>query len=87
MKCKKHFPQLSHIDNTKSNSQLREANLLALDVTKSRVELGIDSILNFDETIDYTCEWYKNFIGGNDPKVLCMNQISDFLSKIKQNQK
>lgn len=36
-----------------------EATLLALDCSKARVKLGWEPVLNFDETVSMTVEWYK----------------------------
>lgn len=48
------------IDNSKSE-KLHEANLLSLDCTKAKLLLNWDSSLTIEETIEFTCKWYKYF--------------------------
>lgn len=82
-KFKEYFPNLEINEDLNLNSQPKEAKLLALDVSKAKNELGIKSILSFDETVDYTCEWYKKFINGEKARNLCISQLDKFLSKLE----
>jgi len=61
-------------------NELHEANLLALDISKARFKLGWKPVLNIDETIRITVDWYKSY---NQKNVysLCAAQIMDFSTK------
>lgn len=48
-----------------NNSAVHEANLLSLDCTKARVQLGFEPKLNIDRAIEYTVDWYKNYKNSN----------------------
>ncbi len=67
------------------NKKFHEANLLALDITKARHKLGWHPVLNIDQTIKYTVDWYKEY---QTKKVLdlCVRQINDYLNKWIYNQ-
>lgn len=62
-----------------SNTELHEAQLLMLDISKSRFLLGWKPRMNIDQTIDLTVDWYKRyeFVNGYD---LCLDQIKTFVS-------
>jgi CDP-glucose 4,6-dehydratase len=57
---------------------LHEANLLILDISKSRFKLGWKPRLSIDKALEMTVEWYKNY---NKTNVydLCLNQIREFI--------
>lgn len=42
-------------------SDLHEAQLLQLDISKAKMELGFFPSLSIDEAINYTTDWYKSF--------------------------
>jgi len=44
------------------SSTVHEANLLRLDITRARVELGWSPVLDFAETVDMTARFYKSLI-------------------------
>jgi CDP-glucose 4,6-dehydratase len=52
-------------------ASLHEARLLSLDVSKARSELGIQSRLSLEKSIDMTMLWYKNYLEGVDAQDLC----------------
>lgn len=67
------------IDASDSNN-LHEANLLSLDCAKSRKYLGWGPILNLDDTLEMTVEWYKNFQNENMYD-FCSGQINTYIQR------
>lgn len=65
---------LRHVSNSKN---VHEANLLLLDITKSRFKLDWKPKLTIDESIRLTVEWYKNYKEKNVYE-LCVKQIEEF---------
>ena len=66
-----------------SNSEdLHEAKLLALDIAKARFQLGWKPVLNIQETIELTANWYMEYIKGAVYN-LCVNQIKEYVKKLK----
>lgn len=61
-------------------NELHEANLLALDISKARFKLGWKPVLNINETIKMTVDWYRNY-GNSNVFELCVKQINDFIKK------
>ena len=55
-----------------------EAELLALDVTKAEKRLGWRGRLDFAHTMDWTVDWAKRALAGDDPRGLCSEQIATF---------
>lgn len=55
----------------------KESNFLFLDISKAAINLKWKPILNLEETIKFTTEWYKNY---NTVNVFefCNNQISEY---------
>jgi CDP-glucose 4,6-dehydratase len=60
-------------------SRLPETKTLLLDSTKARLELGWKEKLDFDLTVDWTADWYKN-CRIVEPLKLTLRQIETFLS-------
>ncbi len=58
-----------------------EASLLMLNSNKARKELGWSDKLNFEESVEWTVNWYKNVKNGNDPLEETLKNIRDFDSK------
>jgi len=44
--------------------QPHEANLLALDISKAREQLGWRPVLDLDATVSFTVDWYKSYRDG-----------------------
>jgi CDP-glucose 4,6-dehydratase len=67
------------INDVSSGAQLHEAQLLSLDITKAKTNLGWKPTLNIDQTLDFTLEWYQDY---DDKNVfdLCVEQINTFSS-------
>jgi len=62
-------------------SQPHEAGLLKLDSSKARNLLGWKPRLSFEDAIEWTVTWYKNYAEGTDNLLELMNnQINDYQS-------
>lgn len=59
-------------------SQLHEAELLALDATKAETILGWSNKLNVDSSVKWTVEWYKNVASGASAREQTVKQIAQF---------
>lgn len=57
---------------------LHEAGILALDATKAERELSWRNQLPVSEAIDWTVDWAVRVNAGEDPRVVCLEQIHDF---------
>ena len=55
-----------------------EASLLLLNSNKARTELGWHDKLNFEESIGWTMNWYKNVYDGNNPLEETLKNIREF---------
>lgn len=58
-----------------------EANLLMLNSNKARTELGWRDKLSFDESVNWTINWYKNVHQGKNPLDETLKNIRDFETK------
>lgn len=58
---RKYFPSLK-VEFGTIVPHLHEAQILKLDITKAQRELNWHPILNFDETLDWTAEWYLHYL-------------------------
>ncbi len=68
-----------------SNSKnLHEAQLLALDISKVKQILGWHPVLNIEETIRFTVDWYKRY-KKEDVNAICQEQIVDYMKLIQLN--
>jgi CDP-glucose 4,6-dehydratase len=61
-----------------SAATLHEANMLRLDVSQARTELGWRPIMTFDETIRLTADWYAGWTKGQSAMDLCKAQIAGY---------
>lgn len=68
------------LDNTKN--KVHEAGLLNLDSRKSLKLLGWKNLLNFEQTVKMTSEWYLSYINNNDLEKLTKKQIHEYEKKI-----
>ncbi|MBN2519284.1 MAG: CDP-glucose 4,6-dehydratase [Bacteroidales bacterium] len=64
------------IDGSKPDA-LHEATLLALDINKAKYKLGWQPLLNLEQTIELTVNWYKNYADMNVCDI-CLQQIADY---------
>jgi CDP-glucose 4,6-dehydratase len=58
-----------------------EAQLLALDATRARTELGWNDLLTLDETVDWTVTWARDLRVGRSARDLCAEQLSAFVER------
>lgn len=63
-------------------SDLHEAELLYLDITKAKEKLGWKPCWDIKHTIDMTVEWYKNY-QKTDVYELCKKQIYSYENKLQ----
>lgn len=62
-------------------SELKETQFLALDVTKAKQTLNWTSCLSMNETLNWTLDWYKTYLGHSDIKKITMEQIEAYEKK------
>ena len=58
---------------------LHEANLLKLDISKAKSQLGWSPVWNIDRAIAETVSWYRQY-GTGDVHNLCYRQIKDYMN-------
>lgn len=58
---------------------LHEANLLMLDISKAKFQLGWEPRTNIKQCCELTADWYKRYQIEN-VYVLCVNQINKYLT-------
>jgi CDP-glucose 4,6-dehydratase len=64
-----------------SGAHPHEASMLILNSKKARTNLGWSDKLSFEETIEWTTNWYKNVYSGKDPLEESLKNIRDFESR------
>ena len=64
-----------------SGNHPHEASMLILNSKKARTNLGWSDKLSFEETIEWTTNWYKNVNSGKDPLEETLKNIRDFESR------
>ena len=64
--------------NLDLDSHPHEAQLLTLNSEKARHQLGWTERLNFEESVAWTIDWYKNVANGAEPIDECLKNIVDF---------
>jgi CDP-glucose 4,6-dehydratase len=64
-----------------SGNHPHEASMLILNSKKARTNLGWSDKLSFEETIEWTTNWYKNVNSGKDPLEESLKNIRDFESR------
>ena len=57
-----------------------ETEVLRLNASKAREELGWDPLLDADSCIDKTVRWYADWLAGEDPLELCRSELRDYLA-------
>ncbi len=68
------------LDPLASQSSPHEAHFLKLDSTKARTELSWKPVLNFDETISWTADWYRTH--QESKELLTLKQIAEFQKRM-----
>lgn len=61
---------------------LHEAQLLKLDSSKVRNEIGWEPILSLDETIEHIAEWHNGYKAGKNMYEVTLSQIKNYTSSI-----
>jgi len=61
-------------------NQPHEAGILRLDINKSKDILGWKPVLNIDEAVEMTVDWYKKY-SDYDGYQLCIEQIKEYSDK------
>lgn len=59
-------------------SDFHEAELLSLDTTKARKYLGWSPVLNFEQALTYTEEWYRAYNMGHQMSEICSKQLDQY---------
>jgi len=67
-----------HVIYRDSNDGPHEAGMLALDVAKARLKLGIKSQWSYAESIQRTMSWYQAYSQGADARALCEADIDTY---------
>lgn len=67
------------VKDVSNSSELHEAGLLNLDISKAVIKLGWKPMLDINKKVEMTVEWYKRY-KGEDVYNLCVNQIKEFLN-------
>lgn len=70
------------LKNVSHNEGVHEAQLLNLDISKAKFQLGWAPRLSIEMAIQYTVEWYKRY-KQEDVYRLCIEQIDKFMSNTK----
>jgi len=73
--------KLSNLVTYEEKIKLHESNLLFLDCTKSKSDIGWNPILTTEESLIKTSEWYKCFYEKGNIVKLSLNQISSYEKK------
>lgn len=68
---------------SKSEKYFMEHNILMLNITKAKTELGWEPKLKLRESLFFTYEWYNHFYSKKNIQKITTNQISDYQSKIE----
>ncbi len=68
-----------------SGDHLHEAHYLKLDSSKARKNLGWQPVLNMQDTLAMTVEWYKRYFIGEDPQAITLAQIAEYQKICKEN--
>ncbi|MDP0506660.1 MAG: CDP-glucose 4,6-dehydratase [Fusobacterium sp. JB019] len=66
-----------NLKDISDKKNVHEANLLLLDITKSRFKLNWKPTLTIDDSIRLTVDWYKNY-KENNIYDFCIKQIEEF---------
>jgi CDP-glucose 4,6-dehydratase len=64
-----------------SGNHPHEASMLILNSNKARTNLGWSDKLSFEESVEWTTNWYKNVNSGKDPLEETLKNIKDFESR------
>ena len=76
----------AHYNNARwthnQDSQPHEANLLKLNISKSKEQLGWEPRWSLDKALEMTCQWYDAYMRKESIEVIMLNQINEYTKKI-----
>lgn len=64
---------------TGDKKQHNETKLLTLDISKAKNKLGWEPVLNFEQTVQFTIDWYDKFYMSYDITEFNVSQIKEFV--------
>jgi len=67
-----------HIEVEAKAEALHEAHLLKLDCSKARRELDWRPVLDIEQALKWTAEWYRAYYSENDGKMTSQQQLDQF---------
>ena len=67
------------------NKKLHEAQLLSLNIDKAKDKLNWKPLLNLNQTIFYTVDWYKRYRKENVFNI-CIQQINNYIKSIESSE-
>ncbi|MDK2789587.1 MAG: CDP-glucose 4,6-dehydratase [Methanothermococcus sp.] len=67
----------------KRDDSKHEMKILKLDATKAKTYLKWKPVLNIDETLNWTFEWYRKYYGNEEMSSVTNNQINLFFDRWK----
>jgi CDP-glucose 4,6-dehydratase len=67
--------------SAESGDHPHEAGLLRLDASRAREELNWRPRLSFDESIDWTADWYRAYAAGGDMRAATLAQTETYLGQ------
>jgi CDP-glucose 4,6-dehydratase len=68
-----------------SGDYSHEAHYLKLDSSKAMQSLDWRPVLNMQDTLAMTVEWYKRYFDGEDPRAVTLTQIAKYQKLCKEN--
>ena len=81
----KHWNKVSWKDTSEARKNNNESNLLKLNCDKAKIYLNWQSIWNFEKTIEFTANWYKNFYEKKTTLDFSIKQIHIYLKQLDEN--
>jgi CDP-glucose 4,6-dehydratase len=67
---------------TTGDGRLREAPALALDSSKAKERLGWSCRFGVDEALEWTVDWYRQWMDGKDARSLTLDQIGRYMERL-----
>jgi CDP-glucose 4,6-dehydratase len=61
---------------------LHEANLLMLDISKAKFQLGWEPKMDIEQCVELTVDWYKKYKDRKNSYLLCIQQIEKYLFNV-----
>lgn len=79
---KKNWTSSPGWNNTQTDEQKRESVLLKLSCEKANIQLEWFPVMTFEETVQFTSEWYQNYYGNKEAtKAFTVKQIEEYCTK------